>query len=65
MAGRVGLELTLQLSHRPPKVFTRPRHPLGWFTQEYIVKVVFCFLTSLQVEMMMVEIDVGDGVCLP
>lgn len=29
------------------------------------MKVVFCFLTSLQVEMMMVEIDVGDGVCLP
>lgn len=29
------------------------------------MKVVFCFLASLQVEMMMVEIDVGDGVCLP
>lgn len=63
MPGRVCLELTRQLSHRPPKVFTRPRHPLGWFTQEYIVKIVFCFLASLQVEMM-VEINVGDGVCL-
>ena len=27
------------------------------------MKVVFCFLASLQVEMM-VEINVGDGVCL-
>lgn len=26
----------LQLSQRPPEMLTRPRHPLGWFTQEYI-----------------------------
>ena len=33
------MEHTLQLSHRPPGELTRPRHPRGWFTQEYIIDV--------------------------
>lgn len=33
-----------QLSQRPPGMFTRPRHPRGWFTQEYIfLKWFVCF----------------------
>jgi hypothetical protein len=30
-------ERTRQLSQRPPGMLTRPRHPRGWFTQEYML----------------------------